>query len=69
MKRFDQLAIKDLDDFIFGKCANPIKLRNGLSIGVGDVYPELNFTLPNMQINSNTMSEIKKQYESMISEC
>ena len=69
MKKFDQLAIKDLDDFIFGKCANPIKLRNGLSIGVGDVYPELNFTLPNMQINSNTMSEIKKQYKSMISEC
>ncbi len=43
-------------------------LKNGLVIGGGTVYPELNFTLPDMLISAETMPEVRKQYTQMITE-
>jgi methanol---5-hydroxybenzimidazolylcobamide Co-methyltransferase len=65
---FEHLTIKTLDDFIFGHCPFPIQLKNGLVIGGGEVYPELNFTLPGMIINADSMEEVRQQYQQMISE-
>jgi methanol---5-hydroxybenzimidazolylcobamide Co-methyltransferase len=68
MPVYSQPAINNLDDFIFGVSPNPVKLKNGLSIGGGQVYPELNFTLPFMEVNANTMPEVEAQYKQMITE-
>ncbi len=39
---------------------------NGLVIGNGEVVPELNFTLPPLDINDVTWPEVLQQYEEMI---
>jgi methanol--5-hydroxybenzimidazolylcobamide Co-methyltransferase len=66
MKTFTTLAIDDPNQLVFGKCVHPITLRNGLVIGGGAVYPELNFTLPGMEIDAGTMPEVRRQYTEMI---
>ncbi len=68
MIQFTDLAIPSLDDFLYGRCPKPIRLNNGLTIGGGTVYPELNFTLPDMIINAESMTEVRSQYQQMISE-
>jgi len=68
MPEFRSLSIANLDDFIFGASPKPVTLKNGLVIGGGTVYPELNFTLPSMAISAETMDEVGVQYTQMISE-
>lgn len=67
-KQFGKLAISDPKEFVFGHSPYPVKLKNGLVIGGGEVYPELNFTLPSMIINEKTMPEVRAQYTQMITE-
>ncbi|MCL2773200.1 MAG: hypothetical protein FWD71_07595 [Oscillospiraceae bacterium] len=45
-QNFTQTAYKNLSDFMYGKSLYPVELKNGMSIGGGTVYPEINFTLP-----------------------
>jgi hypothetical protein len=40
--------------------------RQGLVIGGGVVYPELNFTLPPMLVDQSTMTEAGRQYRAII---
>src|SRR5512138_2165338 len=68
MPAFTRLAIDRLDDFIYGSSPKPVTLKNGLVIGGGTVFPELNFTLPDMLISAETMPEVRKQYTQMISD-
>jgi methanol--5-hydroxybenzimidazolylcobamide Co-methyltransferase len=68
MKTFSTLAIQSVDDFIFGTAPAPVTLKNGLVIGGGTVYPELNFTLPGMLITADTMPEVRSQYTHMITD-
>jgi methanol--5-hydroxybenzimidazolylcobamide Co-methyltransferase len=63
---YSALAIEDIDTFLFGTSPYPVVLKNGLSIGGGQVYPEVNFTLPGMTINAETMSEVREQYLQMV---
>lgn len=60
------LAISSLDDFLFGVAPHPIRLPNGLTVGGGTVYPELNFTLPAMPVEAATLPEVRDQYREMI---
>lgn len=66
MKTYRTLAIEAVDDLIFGKCPHPLRFKNGLTIGAGVVYPELNFTLPVMAIDETTMPAVREQYRQMI---
>ncbi len=66
MVKYSQLAINNLDDFIFGRAPYPVTTKSGLVIGGGQVYPELNFTLPPMEITAGTMPEVRAQYTQMI---
>lgn len=68
MDTFNKLAISSPDSFVFGTAPKPLKLKSGIILGGGVVYPELNFTLPEMDINSDTMPEVRKHYESIINE-
>ncbi|MDK2985588.1 MAG: methanol---5-hydroxybenzimidazolylcobamide Co-methyltransferase [Clostridia bacterium] len=62
---FNELAINNLNDFVYGHAPKKIKFDNGMVIGGGTVYPEVNFTLPPMQVNKNTISKAYKQYKEM----
>jgi methanol--5-hydroxybenzimidazolylcobamide Co-methyltransferase len=65
---FKELAINSADDLIFGTAPRPVKTRRGLILGGGHVYPELNFTLPPMELSVNTIREVVKQYKEIVTD-
>lgn len=65
VKTFSEVAVKSLDDFVYGVAPHPVKAKNGLVIGGGEVYPEVNLTLPPMKIEESTMPQVRKEYEQM----
>ncbi|MDR3279070.1 MAG: hypothetical protein LBT23_01030 [Synergistaceae bacterium] len=65
-KEFHTTAYTDIDDFIFGTAKNPVTLKNGMVIGGGTMYPELNFTLPTMSLNDSTWPEAIENYREII---
>ena len=67
-KADSKLVISNPDDLIFGFSPNPLKCGRGLTIGKGEVYPEINFTLPSMIIDENSWNDIEDQYSEMINE-
>jgi len=64
--KYTSLAIENSADLIFGISPKPLTTRSGMVIGGGTVYPELNFTLPAMTIDSGTMREVRRNYEQII---
>ncbi|MCF6332440.1 MAG: hypothetical protein L3J11_04070 [Draconibacterium sp.] len=64
--KFKELAIKNPGDLYFGTAPNPVKTPRGLVIGGGNIYPELNFTLPEMSINKTDYSAVLKQYREIV---
>jgi methanol--5-hydroxybenzimidazolylcobamide Co-methyltransferase len=60
------LAISSLQDFVYGRAPHPVSCGRGVEIGAGTVIPELNFTLPPMEINDQTWPEVRRQYSEMI---
>ena len=65
MNEFAALAYDSIDDFVYGTAPRPVRARNGLAIGAGAVYPEINFTLPAMTIDASTMPEVLAHYAEM----
>jgi methanol--5-hydroxybenzimidazolylcobamide Co-methyltransferase len=65
-KIFSKTAYQQLDDFIYAYAKFPVKLKNGMSIGDGVLYPEINFTLPTMMIEEKTMPEVIRNYKEII---
>ena len=63
---FTKLAYESTDDFLYGICPKPVETRNGLVIGGGEMYPEVNFTLPPMNITKDTMPEVRRIYSEII---
>lgn len=63
---FSELAISDPKKLIFGTAPKPVRTSNGVSIGSGEVVPELNFTLPPMEINAETRSTVVNHYRQII---
>lgn len=64
---YDKLAYNSLDDFLYGSCPHPVKTKSGLIIGGGQIYPELNFTLPSMTVDASTIKDAYKIYTDMTS--
>ena len=60
--KYKSLVITNPEDLMFGIAPNPVKTRRGLEIGGGQVYAELNFTLPIMSINDSTLPEVYGHY-------
>ena len=48
--KYKSLAIDNPESLVFGTAPYPLATRSGMVIGGGQVYPELNFTLPPMNI-------------------
>jgi len=66
MKHYDHLVIDNPADLRFGIAPYPLTTRQGLVIGGGLVYPELNFTLPEMYVDESTMPDVRGQYQQII---
>jgi methanol---5-hydroxybenzimidazolylcobamide Co-methyltransferase len=62
MHSFSKLSIGNADDLMFGRAPSPVTTRRGLVIGGGRVYPELNFTVPVMEINEGTFASLRTMY-------
>jgi methanol--5-hydroxybenzimidazolylcobamide Co-methyltransferase len=62
----NQTLLTELDDFCFGFAPKSVACGRGLVFGDGVVIPEINFTLPPMDINDDTWPEVRRQYEEMI---
>jgi methanol---5-hydroxybenzimidazolylcobamide Co-methyltransferase len=67
MQRYSRLAIETPEQLIFGVAPKPLKTRRGMVIGGGTVYPEINFTLPTMFVNQQTMPQVLEHYRQIIS--
>ncbi|MCL2217444.1 MAG: methanol--corrinoid methyltransferase [Defluviitaleaceae bacterium] len=66
MKLFKATAYENLADFVYGKALYPVTLKNGMSIGGGTMYPEINFTLPEMLITKEAMPEVLRNYTEIV---
>ena len=64
-RKFTSLAIPNQDQFLYGACPHPLNCGLGLTLGAGQVFPEVNFTLPPMSITRETWAEVKAHYEEM----
>lgn len=61
-RNFTETAYDSCDDFIYAHAKHPVALKNGMLIGGGVLYPEINFTLPPMSIEKATMPEVIRNY-------
>jgi methanol--5-hydroxybenzimidazolylcobamide Co-methyltransferase len=61
--RYKELVINSPEQLLFGQAPHPVKTRRGLKIGGGQVYSELNFTLPMMSINNDTLPDVYRHYK------
>jgi len=64
-KSFGGLAISRVEDFIYGTAPKPVRAGRGVEIGTGMVVPEVNFTLPPMEIKDETWPRILREYSEM----
>ena len=61
--RFTHLAFASADALGFGVAPHPVRCGADLVIGGGQVFPEVNFTLPPMSITEATWAEVRGHYE------
>jgi methanol--5-hydroxybenzimidazolylcobamide Co-methyltransferase len=60
-KTFKTLAISDPQQLMFGRTPTPVTCGFGLKLGNGQVYPELNFTLPTMALEATNWAAVVAQ--------
>ncbi|HSB69993.1 MAG TPA: methyltransferase MtaB domain-containing protein [Candidatus Methylomirabilis sp.] len=63
--RCTTLAIPEARDLLFGRAPHPVHCGFDLAIGAGQVYPEVNFTLPPILITEGTWPQVMGHYEEM----
>jgi len=64
-RKFTGLAYKTPDDVVFGEAPYPVSAGFGVTIGAGQVLPEVDFTLPTMTIAPNTWENVQTQFQQM----
>jgi methanol--5-hydroxybenzimidazolylcobamide Co-methyltransferase len=64
--KYNSLTIKKPEQLIFGDAPLKVKTNRGLLIGSGCVYPEINFTLPPMEVSQKTLPEVRKHYREIV---
>jgi methanol--5-hydroxybenzimidazolylcobamide Co-methyltransferase len=64
--KYKSLAISNPEELIFGDAPLKVKTKRGLVIGGGRVYPEINFTLPPMEVSVKTLAELRKIYTEIV---
>jgi methanol--5-hydroxybenzimidazolylcobamide Co-methyltransferase len=65
VRNYSTLAVPAADDLLYGMSPFPLACGLGLTIGAGQVFPEVNFTLPPMNMTEATWPEVVAHYEEM----
>ena len=60
---YGQLALKDIADLRYGLAPKPVRCGFDLEIGAGQVFPEVNFTLPAIEVCAVNWSQVLAHYE------
>ncbi len=60
---FTNLQISHPDELVFGRAPRPVHCGFDLEIGAGQVFPEVNYTLPPIDICEATWHEVVAHYE------
>ena len=63
MKNYKSLAIQNSEELLFGNSPHPVSCGHGLVIGNGQVFPEINFTLPTMLIDDLNWKDVLSHYD------
>ena len=63
VRQYSTLAIPVANGLLYGVCPHPLECGLGLTIGGGLVFPEVNFTLPAMNIDEGTWADVVAHYE------
>ncbi|HEV2445308.1 MAG TPA: methyltransferase MtaB domain-containing protein, partial [Candidatus Sulfopaludibacter sp.] len=61
------LAISDARDLVYGVAPKPVRCGFDLTIGGGLVFPEVNFTLPAIEVSAAGWPQIVEHYEQIAS--
>src|ERR1022692_3979763 len=59
------LDVTGPQELVFGRAPTPVRCGPDLVIGAGVVFPEVNFTLPAIEVNSQNWPEIVEHYHEM----
>lgn len=62
---YSTLAFPDPQDLVFGQASRPVSCGFGLTIGAGQVFPEVNFTLPVIDVIPANWGEVCGHYDEM----
>lgn len=65
-RSFDRLAIADLGAFVYGRAPAPVDCGHGVVVGAGRVVPELNFTLPPLEVSAASWPTILDHYAQIV---
>lgn len=66
--KYKSLVINSAKELIFGTAPYPVTTPRGLIIGGGHVYPEINFTIPPMEVTEKVIAELISYYKGIVSE-
>ncbi len=66
--KYKSLVINSPGELIFGTAPYPVTTRRGLIIGGGHVYPEINFTIPPMEVTEKVIAELTSYYKGIVSD-
>ena len=64
-KTYRTLDVAGPQELVFGRAPRPVQCGLDLAIGAGVVFPEVNFTLPAIEVNSQNWPEIVEHYHEM----
>ena len=64
-KIYRTLDVAGPDELVFGRAPRPVRCGPDLVIGAGVVFPEVNFTLPAIEVNSQNWPAIVEHYHEM----
>jgi methanol--5-hydroxybenzimidazolylcobamide Co-methyltransferase len=64
-RRYSTLATSDPGRLVFGRAARPVACGFDLTIGAGLVFPEVNFTLPVIDLVEANWAQVRGHYDEM----
>ena len=63
MPGYGEQRRRGMNTLMFGRAAHPVRCGRDLIIGGGEVFPEINFTLPPMSLDASTWPKAVEQYD------
>ncbi|MCR4439324.1 MAG: methyltransferase MtaB domain-containing protein [bacterium] len=66
MRRYKKLSYNGAGEMMFGRALHPLRCGFDLVIGAGEVFPEVNYTLPPMEVSPDKLPAILEQYREMV---